>query len=115
MIPVPGFTPLTARPNVSSLLLARAAPRRRELALRLALGATRRALVADVMAELIVIAVAGFALGLAIANGATGAVRTLIPPEVTWATFVELTWSWRVFAISGAALAVVVAGVGFLP
>lgn len=115
MMIVAGFVLLIACANVSALLLARAASRRRDLALRLALGAGHGALVADVIAELVVISVAGLIGGLAIANSATGAVRSLIPPEITWSLFVEMAWSWRVFAISGGILVFVVAIVGLLP
>jgi putative ABC transport system permease protein len=98
--------------NVASLLLARAAARRRDLALRLSLGATRSAIVADVLAELAIIAVAGLVIGLATAQGMTGLVRSLLPAD-SW--MIEMAWSWRVFALSGAALLFVLATAGFLP
>ena len=109
------FVLLIACANVSALMLARAAARRRDLALRLSLGAGRGALVADVMAELAIIAVVGLGAGLVIANGATGVVRSLMPAEWLWNTFIELRWSWRVFAASGVALLFVLGAAGFLP
>lgn len=115
MLLVAGVVLVIACANVSALLLARAASRRRDLALRLSLGASRGAIIADVIAELVIIAAVGLTLGLALASGATGLVRAMLPPEITWATFVEMNWSWRVFAMSGAALLFVVVAVGVLP
>jgi predicted permease len=53
--------------NLTSLLIARGAARERELATRLALGATRRRLTQQLLTEILVIAVMGTALGLAVA------------------------------------------------
>jgi putative ABC transport system permease protein len=109
------FILVIACANVASLLLARAAARRRDLALRLSLGATRGALVADVLAELAIIAVTGLMLGLAAAQGAAGLIRSVVPAELTWSWFAELSWSWRVFAASGGALVFVLVAAGLLP
>lgn len=115
MLLVAGFVLIIACANVSALLLARAAGRRRDLALRLSLGAGRNAIIADVVAELVIIAGIGFVLGLALANASTGVARALLPVEITWATSVEMNWNWRVFALAGGVLFVVLAVVGLLP
>jgi putative ABC transport system permease protein len=109
------FVLVIACANVSALLLARAAARRRDLALHLSLGAGRRALVADVFAELTVVAVVGLAIGLLLANASTGLVRSLIPEDWLWQALVELRWSWRVFAQSAGALLFVLIAAGSLP
>ena len=72
---------LIACVNVVNLLLSRAAGRRRELAVRMALGASRGRLVREGIAEAIVLSIAGGALGCLLAYGLTSALRTL-PPHI---------------------------------
>lgn len=79
---------LIACANLSGVLLARGAERRREIALRSALGASRSRLVWLLLAETLVIAVLGGVLGAATAVwGSDLAVRTLPSALPSWLDF----------------------------
>lgn len=76
-----GFILLIAGSNLSSLLLSKAVDRRRELAVRTALGATRIRLVQAVLADSTLLSVAGAAVGVALAFGGVAVIKQIIPAE----------------------------------
>ncbi|HEX3682779.1 MAG TPA: ABC transporter permease [Bryobacteraceae bacterium] len=86
---------LIACGNVANLLVARAATRQKEIAIRLSLGATKRAIIRLVLIESLLLSLAGGALGLLVAAWSGSLLMRLLPLE-TFSQVVSTTPDRRV-------------------
>ncbi len=100
---------LIACANVTNLLLIRALGRRRETAVRLALGVSRRRLAAQFVIEAMLVAVVGGAAALLLTCWGGGLLRHVLLPDVSWSG-AAVNARVLVFAIIVTLLAGVVAG-----
>jgi len=103
-----GLVLLASCANVANLLLARGAARRREISLRVSLGATRGRLMAQALIESGLLAAAGAAAGVALAYWGTGEILTFLPDPIV----VQPDGAVLAFTAAITALAAILFGLG---
>jgi predicted permease len=104
------FVLLIACVNVTNLLLARAKTREREVAVRAALGGSRRRIVAQLLTEAATIAMAGAALGLAIAAVGIELLGWLRPMNLPRQSQLGIDGTVAAFAVTLTALVCLICG-----
>jgi putative ABC transport system permease protein len=107
------FVLLICCANLSNLMLARSSMRQRELAARRALGATRGRIVRQLLAESLLIALLGGALGMALAWVGVQGLLALIPVDLPFWMRIEVDGVVLAFNLAVSLLACI--GFGLLP
>ena len=85
--------------NIANLLLARASGRQQEMAVRLALGASRGRIVRQMLTESMLLSLIGGAAGIATAVGTLGFILRFVPSNVPRLNEVRIDWAVLVFAL----------------
>ena len=101
---------LIACANFAGLLLVRAIHRQRETAVRLALGASARALLRQTIVESLVLSVTGGLIGIGLAAFAIYGGRNLLPGDLPRTNEITLNWTLAGFALLLATLTGVICG-----
>jgi predicted permease len=111
LLAVAGMVLLIACANVANLLLARATARRREVGIRLAIGASRGRLLRQFLSESLLLSMLGGTAGLAVAwGGATLLVRLLSDPGQPLDLPLKLDWNVLAFTVGVTLLTAILFG-----
>ena len=101
LLGVTGLVLLVACANLANLMLARATSREREISIRLAIGASRTRIMRQMLAESLVIATVGAALGLLLAGFLSQTLVSYLSTDGN-RVYVSLSTDWRIFAFATA-------------
>jgi predicted permease len=99
LMAVVGIVLVIACFNIANLLLARAAGRKREISIRVAIGASRSRVITQLLTEAMVLAIAGGALGFGLALAGRDLMWRFRPPQLP-ADGMDLSLDWHVMAFT---------------
>lgn len=105
------FLLLIAIANLANLMLVRAAGRRKELSIRLALGGSRGRILRQLLTESLTLALAGGAAGLLLAHALLRGLLVLAPASIPRLDEVAMDWRVLAFTLSASILAGVLFGI----
>ena len=108
-----GFVLMIACVNIANLLMARAASRQKEIAIRSALGASNGRVVRQLLTESLLLALLGGALGILLASWGKNLLAVGIANEMPWMKEIPLDGNVLLFAVAASLLSGV--AFGFLP
>jgi putative ABC transport system permease protein len=97
---ITGIVLLIACANIANLLLARSATRTMEMAVRLSIGASRRHLLAQLLAESVLLALMGAIVSLMVAYWTLAGIQAMLPEEAT--AWLQFTLDRRIAGFAGA-------------
>ena len=114
LLAIAGAVLVIACGNLANLMLARASVREREIAVRLAIGASRARIFRQLLVESLLLSFSGAALGIWLAGALSrGLVALIATPGTTY--FVDLQLGWRVIAFATGLAVLACALFGLLP
>lgn len=110
-----GFVLLITCANIASLFLSQIANRQREMAIRTAIGASRRRLFREVLTESVLLAACGGAVGILLATWGVDAIVAAAPPNFTYYATSPIEVDGRILAVAAATTLVTGLMFGLVP
>ncbi len=114
LLAITGLVLLIACANIANLMLARAAAREKEIAVRVAIGASRRRIVGQLLSESVLLAAVGGILGAAVASGLSRSLISFLATEGD-GLLLDIAFDWRVFVFTAAVALITCVVFGLAP